>query len=91
MNQLRIFVTMKSDTKEIEQEYLKKLMVRVVKLRKDREISQETLANESHISRSLMRGYERGERNISFANLIRIIKFGLKMKVEDFFSEGFDK
>ncbi|MDH4472277.1 MAG: helix-turn-helix transcriptional regulator [Fluviicola sp.] len=80
----------KSDTKDTEQEYLKKLMERIVKLRKERGMSQETLANESHISRSLMRGYERGERNISFANLVRIIKFGLKMKVEDFFSEGFD-
>ena len=91
MIQFRIFVTMKSDTSEIEQEYLKKLMTRVVELRKKAKISQETLANESHISRSLMRGYERGERNISFANLIRIIKLGLKMTVEDFFSEGFDK
>ena len=50
----------------------------------------EKLAIESEIARSLMRGYERKERNISFANLIRIIKFGLKMSVEDFFSEGFD-
>lgn len=81
----------KSDTKDTEQEYLKKLMERIVKLRKARKMSQETLANESHISRSLMRGYERGERNISFANLVRIIKFGLEMDVEDFFSEGFDK
>jgi hypothetical protein len=37
-----------------------------------------------------MRGYERKERNISFANLIRIIHFGLEMSVEAFFAEGFD-
>lgn len=82
---------MKSDTKELEQEYLNKLMDRILELRKERGMSQETLANESNIARSLMRGYERKERNISFANLVRIIKFGFGMTIEDFFSEGFDK
>ena len=82
---------MKSDTKEIEQEYLSKLMDRVLQLRKAKKMSQEKLANESGIARSLMRGYERKERNISFANLVRIIKFGFRMTIEDFFSEGFDK
>lgn len=82
---------MKSDTKDIEQEYLKKLMDRIIQLRKSKGMSQETLANESNIARSLMRGYERNERNISFANLVRIIKFGLGMTIEEFFSEGFDK
>lgn len=53
-------------------------------------MSQEKLAIESEIARSLMRGYERNERNISFANLVRIIKFGFNMPIEDFFSEGFD-
>lgn len=81
---------MKSELKSIEKEYLSLLIDRIVKLRKERKISQERLAIESEIARSLMRGYERKERNISFANLIRIIKFGLKMTVEDFFSEGFD-
>lgn len=81
---------MKSDTKEIEQEYLSKLIDRIVTLRKQRDMSQEKLANESNIARSLMRGYERKERNISFANLVRIIKFGFGMTIEDFFSEGFD-
>lgn len=82
---------MKSDTKELEQEYLNKLMDRILELRKERGMSQETLANESNIARSLMRGYERKERNISFANLVRIIKFGFGMTIEDFFSKGFDK
>ncbi|MEX2484769.1 MAG: helix-turn-helix transcriptional regulator [Brumimicrobium sp.] len=81
---------MKSDTKEVEQQYLNKLMDRIVKLRKEKKMSQEALANESNIARSLMRGYERKERNISFANLVRIIKFGFGMTIEDFFSEGFD-
>jgi len=82
---------MKSDTKEIEKEYLEKLMNRIISIRKERGVSQETLAIESDIARSLMRGYERKERNISFGNLIRIIRLGLNMSVEEFFSEGFDK
>jgi transcriptional regulator with XRE-family HTH domain len=82
---------MKSDLKDLEKKYLNKLIDRVISLRKENGISQEKLAIESEIARSLMRGYERKERNISFANLVRIIKFGLKMDIEDFFSEGFDK
>ena len=81
---------MKSELTKLEKEYLEKLMDRIIELRKDKGISQEKLAIESEIARSLMRGYERKERNISFANLIRIIKLGLKMNVEDFFSKGFD-
>jgi transcriptional regulator with XRE-family HTH domain len=81
---------MKSDLKTIEKQYLGKLMDRIIALRKERGMSQEKLAIESEIARSLMRGYERKERNISFANLVRIIKFGFKMSIEDFFSNGFD-
>ena len=81
---------MKSDLKEIEKKYLGKLMDRIVSLRKERGMSQEKLAIESEIARSLMRGYERKERNISFANLVRIIKFGFDISIEEFFSEGFD-
>lgn len=81
---------MKSDLKDIEKEYLSKLIDRIVTLRKEKGMSQEKLAIESEIARSLMRGYERKERNISFANLVRIIKFGFNMSIEDFFSEGFD-
>ncbi len=81
---------MKSDLKDIEKEYLGKLIDRIINLRKEKGMSQEKLATESEVARSLMRGYERKERNISFANLVRIIKFGFKMNIEDFFSEGFD-
>lgn len=81
---------MKSELKDIEKKYLSKLINRIVALRKAKGMSQEKLAIESEIARSLMRGYERKERNISWANLIRIIKFGFKMSVEEFFSEGFD-
>ncbi len=81
---------MKSDLKDIEKKYLGKLIDRIVSLRKAKKMSQEKLAIESEIARSLMRGYERKERNISFANLVRIIKFGFDMTIEEFFSEGFD-
>ena len=81
---------MKSELKKIEQEYLGKLMDRIIALRKERNISQEKLALDSEIARSLMRGYERKERNISFANLVRIIKYGFNMTIEEFFSTGFD-
>jgi transcriptional regulator with XRE-family HTH domain len=81
---------MKSDLKDLEKKYLGKLIDRIVTLRKERGISQEKLATESEIARSLMRGYERKERNISFGNLVRIIKFGFNMSIEEFFSEGFD-
>ncbi len=81
---------MKSELKDVEKEYLGKLIDRIVSIRKARKMSQEKLAIESEIARSLMRGYERKERNISFANLVRIIKFGFNMTIEEFFSEGFD-
>jgi transcriptional regulator with XRE-family HTH domain len=82
---------MNSELKDLEKLYLGKLINRIITLRKEQGISQEKLATESEIARSLMRGYERKERNISWANLIRIIKFGFNMSVEEFFSEGFDR
>ena len=82
---------MKSPTKDTEKIYLGKLIDRIVNLRKTRGMSQEKLALESEIARSLMYSYEKKDRNISWANLIRIIKFGFKMTVEEFFSVGFDK
>lgn len=81
---------MDKDLKILEDKYLQLLTTRIIKVRKDKGLSQEKLAYESEISRSLMRGYERGEHNISFKNLIRIINLGLKMSVADFFSEGFE-
>ena len=84
------FDLMKSELSIVERKYLSKLIDRIVELRKARGLSQEKLAVQSEIARSLMRGYERKERNISYANLVRIIHFGLEMKIEEFFSEGFD-
>ena len=87
---LKDLCRMKSPTKDTEKIYLGKLIDRIVSLRKARGMSQEKLALESEIARSLMYSYEKKDRNISWANLIRIIKFGFKMTVEEFFSEGFD-
>lgn len=81
---------MKTESEELEKKYLKRLAERIITLRKEKKLSQETLAHESNIARSLMRSYERQERNISFANLTRIIKLGLNMSFEDFFKDGFD-
>lgn len=81
---------MKSALTKLEKVYLEKLMDRIIELRKEKGMSQEKLALESEIARSLMRGYKRKERNISFANLTCIIKLGLNMSIEDFFSKGFD-
>jgi len=54
------------------------------------ELNSLSSAIDKEIARSLMRGYERKERNISFANLVRIIKLGLGISIEEFFSSGFD-
>lgn len=81
---------MKSEQNDLEKQYLSLLIARIVSLRKAKKMSQEKLAIESEISRSLLFGYEKKEHNISFANLVRIIKLGLNMTIEEFFSEGFD-
>lgn len=56
------FTVMKSGLEKLEKLYLKKLSARIIALRKGKKMSQEKLANESDIARSLMRGYERNER-----------------------------
>ncbi|WP_250510318.1 helix-turn-helix transcriptional regulator [Caballeronia sp. GACF4] len=41
-------------------------------LRKERGFSQEALAHEAHIDRSHMGKIERGERNVTILNIVRI-------------------
>lgn len=84
------FVEMKLDLEKIEKYYLEKLIDRIITLRKAKGMSQEKLALESEVARSLMYTYETKKRNISFANLTRIIILGLKMSFDEFFSEGFE-
>lgn len=52
--------------------YLKALGSTIRKLRKELDLSQEELAHRSSIDRSHMGKIERGERNVSVVNIIRI-------------------
>lgn len=56
----------------------------IKKVRLSRDISQEDLAFEAGISRSYCSGVERGVRNISAINLIKIAKV-LEVEVGDLF------
>ena len=53
-------------------------------LRKAKGFSQETFANEMEFGRSYFGGFERGDRNVSAINLIRIAK-ALDVEVGDLF------
>lgn len=52
--------------------YVKAIGSTIRKLRKELELSQEELAHRSSIDRSHMGKIERGERNVSIVNVIRI-------------------
>lgn len=53
-------------------------------LRKDKGFSQESFADEVGVDRTYMGGIERGERNISAINIIRIAR-ALKVEVGELF------
>ena len=57
---------------------------KIRQLRKSRGFSQEAFAAEAGIDRSYMGGIERGERNITALNLIRIAKT-LKVQIGELF------
>lgn len=61
-----------SDYPEIYQEYLKTIGSRIRIQRKKINLSQEDLAYEAQLDRTYIGSIERGERNISIINLIRI-------------------
>ena len=82
---------MKSSAKQSVNEELIKLANRLESLRLKKGISQDDLAYKSEVSRSLMYNYLRGKTNISYENLVRIIRLGLEVTIVEFFSEGFDK
>jgi len=82
---------MKKQEQSQEEIYLQKLGKRIKELRKEKGFTnRDFLAYDSGVSRSLLISWEKGG-NITFRNLIRIIKNGFKMEVEEFFSHGFDK
>jgi transcriptional regulator with XRE-family HTH domain len=63
---------------------LKKLGTRVRQLREDRGLSQEALADSAGFGRSYMSGVERGVRNPSAVQLVRLAK-ALHVAVGDLF------
>ena len=58
--------------KEREQEIKKAFGERVRSIRKDKGLSQETLALQCVLDRTYIGGVERGERNISLLNIYKI-------------------
>jgi transcriptional regulator with XRE-family HTH domain len=63
---------------------LVKLGARIRELRESKGFSQESFAAEVDLDRTYIGGIERGERNISALNLIRIAKI-LKVEVGELF------
>lgn len=55
------------------------------KTRKQKNISQEELANRTGIDRTYISGVENGRRNISIINLEKIVCKGLGTNLSDFF------
>jgi transcriptional regulator with XRE-family HTH domain len=65
---------------------LKRLGERVRKLRQERHLSQEGLADAARIGRSYMSGIERGVRNCSTLHLLRIAR-ALRVPAGELFLE----
>jgi transcriptional regulator with XRE-family HTH domain len=57
---------------EKEQEYLRKVGGKIREIRIALEISQEKLASDSNLDRTYIGSIERGERNLSVLNLLKI-------------------
>src|SRR5690606_7230252 len=68
---LIVFNIMKNDSIQPDSTLLA-FGLRVAELRKEREISQEELALISGLARSYVSGVERGLRNISLLNILRL-------------------
>ena len=54
--------------------FLKKLGINIKRLRTEQGLSQEAFADVAHLDRSYMSGIERGVRNVSVLNLLKIAK-----------------
>lgn len=67
---------------DIKQEFGKRLM----QLRKERKMSQETLAELSGLNRPYISGIEQGKRNVSI-EVIESLAKALDIKIKDFFEE----
>lgn len=62
----------------------KKFGEKVKKLRLERGLSQEGLANEANLDRTYIPGIEKGERNVSIT-VIEKLATALKVEIRDFF------
>ena len=65
---------------------LKRLGLRIRKLRDERGLSQESLADRAKIGRSYMSGIERGVRNCSTLHLFKLAR-ALRVGVRDLFPD----
>lgn len=63
----------------------KKFGEKVKKLRLERGLSQEGLANEANLDRTYIPGIEKGERNVSIT-VIEKLAIALKVDIRDLFS-----
>lgn len=64
-----MFMTLRLFNYVMKYDLLKLFGQRLVKLRKERGLSQERLALESGLARSYIGGIERGQRNIALVNI----------------------
>lgn len=69
---------------ETDKEYLKSFGQHIQELRKDIGISQAELAFRTGFHRTYVGMIERGERNITLSNLLRLAK-GLNKNIKDLF------
>jgi len=76
-----IFQRMTTDN---EQKLKEQFGQRLRKLRKEHELSQEELALSCGLDRTYIGGIERGERNVSLVNIVKIAE-ALKITPKDFF------
>ncbi len=77
---------MSSNYIKSERKDLNKLGNNIRLLRKKKDLSQEGLSSISGLDRTYIGGVERGERNISFLNLIKIAK-ALGISINDLFRD----
>ncbi len=71
---------------EITPEILIRFGIRVRKLRKEKEISQEELAHRANLHRTYIGMIERAEKNITLLNIEKIAK-SLEINITDLFSK----
>lgn len=69
---------------DTNKEYIKTFGQHIQFLRKQQGISQEELAFKSGFHRTYIGMIERGERNISLSNLVKLAR-GLNMNIKDLF------